>query len=168
MNNHNRLVFAKNSKIHSHGVFAKVNINKNTKIIEYVGEKISKKESDRRQEIQFKAGEKNKKKGSFYIFELNKKYDIDGDVSWNLARWINHSCQPNAYYRIKDGHIWIIARRNIKKSEEITYDYGCDLKDYEDFPCYCGAKNCVGYIVAEKYRPKLKKMLQKKIKLNKN
>jgi len=153
----------KRSRIHGTGVYAKKDIPKGTKIIEYVGEKITKKESERRAELHLERHKKNKEEaGAVYIFELNKKYDIDGDVPWNTAKWINHSCDPNAETMIINGHIWIIATRDIKKGEEITYNYGYDLENYEDHPCHCGAKNCVGYIVGEEHWPKLKKLLKKK------
>jgi SET domain-containing protein len=84
------LILVKNSRIHGRGVFAKCDIPKGTRIIEYVGEKITKAESDRRAE---KFLEKAKKKGSgaVYIFQLNQRYDIDGNVTWNPARLINHA-----------------------------------------------------------------------------
>ncbi len=152
------------SGIHNKGVFAKRDIPKGTRIIEYVGEKITKAEADDRAEKVIEEHKKKEKKGSVYIFELNKKYDLDGYPNYNTARWINHSCDPNAEVDIIRGHIWIIAIKDIKKGEEISYDYGYDIDDFEDHPCRCGAKNCVGYIVSEVDVPKLKKILAKKKK----
>lgn len=150
-------IIVKSSGIHNKGVFAKKNIKKGTKIIEYVGEIITKKESDSRAQTQLEKNKKNKTHGAVYIFELNKRYDIDGNVPWNKAKYINHSCDPNAETEDINGHIWIIAIKDIKKGEEITYNYGYDLEDYKDHPCKCKSKNCVGYIVAEKHWKKLKK-----------
>jgi len=149
------------SSIHSTGVFATKDIHKRTKVIEYVGEKITKEESEKRADEVLNNHKKNKNNGAVYIFELNKKYDIDGNVPYNLAKYINHSCNPNCETEIIKGHIWIIAIKDIKKGEELTYDYGYDLEDYKEHPCHCKSKNCVGYIIAEEHKNKLKKLLNK-------
>lgn len=159
----NDFVGVEKSKVHGTGVFALKDIPEGTKIIEYVGRKITKKESDDVFDKQFAQYEKDKKKyPGVYLFELNKKYDLDGDVSWNPAKYINHSCSPNCETDIIKGHIWIIAIKDIKKGEEISYDYGYDLENYEDHPCWCGSKNCIGYIVSQEHWSKLKKTLKKK------
>ena len=149
------MVTVKSSSIHRKGVFAEVDISKGTRIIEYVGEKITAKESGRRVDATIDRNKKNKSEGAVYIFELNKKYDIDGNVPYNSARHINHSCSPNAETEIIRGRIWIIALRDIAKGEEITYNYGYDFEDYQDHPCFCGAANCVGYILKEEHWAKL-------------
>lgn len=154
-------IVVKKSKIHATGVFAKKGIKKGEKIIEYVGKKITKKQSELRADLQLEKHKSNKDNGAVYLFELNKRYDIDGNVSWNPAKYINHSCSPNAETDIIDNHIWIIATKDIKKGEEITYNYGYDLDDYEEHPCRCGSKNCVGYIAAEEHWPKLRRILKK-------
>ena len=77
--------------------------------------------------------------------------DLDGNVSWNPARFINHSCAPNCEAVLDQGPIWIVARRDIPAAEEITFNYGFDLEDYRSYPCRCGAGECVGYIVAEAF-----------------
>lgn len=145
-----------NSKIHAQGVFAKKNIIAGTRLIEYVGEKITKKESDRRAEIVLDVNKKDKTKGAVYIFTLNKRYDIDGNVSYNIARFINHSCLANCEAHLIHGHIWIVATRDICKGEEVSYNYGYGFDDYEEHPCCCGSSNCVGYILDEEHWPKLK------------
>lgn len=157
----------KNSKIHNKGVFAAKDIPKGAKIIEYVGEKITKKESEKRCDLALEKAKKNPKLGSVYIFELNKRYDIDGDVPYNTAKYINHSCEPNCEAEIEDNHIWIKALRKIPKGEELGYNYGYSVDDYENHPCRCGSKRCVGYIVEEDEWPKLKKELEKKKKQKK-
>lgn len=147
----------KESKIHNKGVFAKKDIPKGTKIIEYIGEKITKSESQKRAEKQFKKSKNHTVDGGVYIFELNRKYDIDGKVPWNPAQYINHSCSPNCEVEIIKGKIWITSLRKIKKDEELSYNYGYDLDEYKEHPCVCGSKNCVGYIVAEEHWKKIKK-----------
>ncbi|MFT4312531.1 MAG: SET domain-containing protein [Candidatus Woesearchaeota archaeon] len=153
-------VVVKKSGIHNKGVFAKQDIKRGTHIIEYVGRKITKKESDAIADKQLEKSRKNAEDGAVYVFTLNKRYDIDGNVSWNPARYINHSCSPNAQAVIDNGHIWIVATKRIQKGEEITYDYGYDVDNYTEHPCRCGSKNCIGYIVAKDQWPKLKRRLR--------
>jgi len=152
----------KKSKIHNNGMFAIKDIPKGTKIIEYVGDVVDKKESDRRSDMTYEKAGKNKEHGSVYIFELNRKSDVDGDVEWNTARFINHSCEPNCEVEIKSDKIWVVAIKDIKKGDELGYDYGYDIDDFESHPCLCGKKKCVGYIVKEENWPKLKRMLRDK------
>ncbi len=153
-------ILVKNSSIHRKGVFAKKDIPKDTKIIEYVGEKISRAEADRRGEEVLEKSKNHTVNGGVYIFELNKRQDIDGNVPYNTAKWINHSCDPNCEVDIIRGHIWVISLKNIKKGEELTYNYGYDLENYEEHSCKCGTKRCVGYIAAEEDWPKLKRKLK--------
>ena len=134
------LLIFKSSSIHGLGGFAKAAICKGTRIVEYVGEQISKSESVRRCE-----------QNNEYIFTLNDKQDLDGDVAWNPARFLNHSCAPNCEAELEDDHIWIIATCDIRAGEEITFNYGYDLVDYQGYPCRCGSPGCVGYMVAEEF-----------------
>lgn len=153
--------------IHGTCVFAGEDIKRGTEIIQYVGELINKDEAERRLiEIDNKA-KKLGKQATYYVFELNKKWDIDGDVDYNEAKYINHSCEPNCEVEIVDDEeIWIIALKEIKRGEELTYDYsfGFDDEEYIDSPCRCGSENCCGYIVAKEEREKLNKFLERKIK----
>ena len=149
----------KKSKMHGSGLFATDNITKGVKIIEYVGEKVSKAEGDKRSERRIRKYLKSKETGSVYIFELNKKYDIDGSPKYNKARYINHSCDPNCEVTINRGKIWIVSIKNIKIGNELSYDYGYeyDKDDYKDHVCKCGAKNCIGYIISSDDWSKFKK-----------
>lgn len=151
------------SPIHNSGLFAAKSIPEGTRIIEYVGEKITKKESFRRAverlERSLLTGE-----ASVFIFELTSKHDIDGSVTWNQARLINHSCRPNCETRVIRGHIWIIALRDIDPGEELSYDYGYDIEHWEEHPCRCGHPKCVGYIVRRDQHKKLKQLLKKRRK----
>src|SRR5687767_13276977 len=128
------------SGIEGEGLFAKVPIRAGDTIIEYTGERLSKAESLRRCI-----------EGNNYIFNINDEFDIDGSVESNFARFINHSCAPNAEAQLEDDRVWIVALRDIPPGEEVTFNYGYDLDDYREHPCRCGAANCVGYILAEEY-----------------
>ena len=128
------------SAIHGLGGFARHPISCGARVIEYVGEPIDKGESLRRCEA-----------NNPFIFTLNDHHDLDGNVDWNPARFLNHSCSPNCDAEVQDGRIWIVANRDIAAGEELTFNYGFDLEDYLDYPCRCGSPNCVGYIVAEEF-----------------
>lgn len=132
----NHLVRIKYSKIHGNGGFAKKDIKKGTKLIQYIGKKITKAEAEKVSDID-----------GVFLFELDKKWDIDGNVPENTARFINHSCDPNCDFEIKNKQIWIRAMNDIKKGEELSYNYGFDLDGYKRYPCKCGAKNCAGFIL---------------------
>lgn len=146
------------SRIHRHGLFAARDIPRGTRVIEYRGTKVTKAEGWRRA-IAWIAKSENTGRGDVYVFELNARYDIDGNVPWNTARHINHACEPNCSPRVIRGHIWIVARRLIRAGEEITYDYGYSLEDCTDHPCRCGSAKCAGFIVAREHRAKLRRRL---------
>ena len=159
----NPYILKKKSSVHGFGIFARTLILKGTRIIEYVGEKITKPEAERRGPALINYAKKHHELGAVYLFELNKRYDIDGHVPYNTAKYINHSCEPNCEIDIIRGHIWVIATRDISKGEELFYNYGYDdIEEYEEHPCRCGSKRCVGYIVSEENRLKLKKAISKK------
>ena len=145
-----KLYKIKKSNIDNKGLYANQDIKDGTKIIEYKGKIISKKKVE--QDPKFD----NDK--AIYLFNLNKKYDLDGDFKYNTARLINHSCSPNCEVAGVGLKVWVYAIRNIKKGEELSYDYGFGYDEYyKDFPCRCGAKNCVGYIVREGSRWRIRK-----------
>ncbi|TAG10880.1 MAG: SET domain-containing protein [Verrucomicrobia bacterium] len=148
----------RNSEIHGRGVYAAQAIAGGEKIIEYVGELIDKKKSERRGVAQ-QAKSEQTGDAAVYIFTLNKTYDIDGDVPWNTARLINHSCEPNCEAWIQGRRIFIHALRDISPGEELTFDYAFDVEHYQDHPCLCGRPNCVGYIVAREQWDELKRRL---------
>ncbi|MBN2458328.1 SET domain-containing protein-lysine N-methyltransferase [Candidatus Woesearchaeota archaeon] len=149
------------SGIHNLGVYAKKDIPKGARVIEYVGERITKAEADRRSEAHMSLADNDDSNGRVYIFELNKSHDIDGNVPWNTARYINHSCSPNCEAELIRGHIWIIAKKRIKHGEEISYNYGYGFDDYDKHPCNCGSKNCIGYILDKRHWPKLRKIMDR-------
>lgn len=112
------------------GLFATKPIKRGAYIAAYRGRRISTEESDRREA-----------RGARYMFALNKKLVIDGSPRWNTARYINHSCRPNAKPVGRKNGIVIVALRQIEPDEEITYDYGRDyLKSFlADGGCRCAA-----------------------------
>ena len=147
-------VEVRGSVIHGQGVYCIDPIEKEQYFIEYVGNRVSKEESEKRALKQFEEHEKSGA-AAVYIFNLTKKWDLDGNVEWNPARLINHSCNPNSE-AIQDGkRIFIQALRDIGVDEEITFDYGFDVDCYEDHPCRCGSSDCIGYIVGRDYHDDL-------------
>jgi uncharacterized protein len=162
-----KYIQVKSSGIHRHGVFAKKDIPKGTRIIEYIGIRISKEESKKIQDESIKAYEDDpENNAATYIFEIDEKHDLQGDIPNNDAKYINHSCNPNCEVDIIDGRIWIDAIKDIKNGEEITYNYGFEIDkndntEFKKHPCLCGSKNCVGYILAEDEWSKLKEIQKK-------
>ena len=145
-----KLYKVKKSNIDNKGLYAAHNIKAGTKIIYYKGKLITKKETERNPKYD------NEK--AIYLFNVNSRYDLDGDFEYNTARLINHSCSPNCEVAGKGLKLWIFALRDIKKGEELSYDYGFGFdENYKDYVCKCGAKNCCGYIVREGSRWRIKK-----------
>ena len=144
-----RLYKVKKSKIDKNGLYANQNIKKGVRIIEYKGKIISTKKSD--------TSSKFDNDKAIYLFNINKRYDLDGDFKFNIARLINHSCDPNCEVFGRGLKVWVYAMRDIKAGEELSYDYGFSFdKDFKNYPCKCKSKNCVGYIVREGSRWRIK------------
>ncbi|MEO8025623.1 MAG: SET domain-containing protein-lysine N-methyltransferase [Bryobacteraceae bacterium] len=125
----------KPSKIHRWGVYAGEQIPKGRKVIEYTGERISRRETKRRAET----AEFN------YLFTVDSYWTIDGSAGGSGAEFINHSCDPNIFARVVRGHILYLSKRDIRVGEELTVDYHFPKED-EHVPCACGAKICRGTI----------------------
>jgi len=100
-------------------VYTRQPIAKNTRVIDYAGEKISTAESLRRERRQLA-------RGHVWCFKVNRRTVRDASVGGNLARFINHACKPNCYTQVAGDTIWIRAARNIAAGEELTYDYRTD------------------------------------------
>ncbi len=150
------------SDVHGRGMFATRDIPEGTEIIEYLGERIDKVESDRRGHALFDEAQETGG-AQVYLFTLDDTWDLDGNIEWNTARLINHSCEPNCEAQIDDDlRVWIVATDDIGEGEELTFNYGFDTEDYENHPCRCGSERCVGYIVGEEYWPELRRKLKKK------
>lgn len=132
------------SHIAGQGLFAGQDIKQGTKIIRYIGQKITQAESHRRLAA-----------GNVYIFGLNERYALDGDIPKNTARFVNHSCVPNCHTEQFGNTIWIVAIRDIPAGEELTYNYGYEVNDEPAEPCHCGTKQCCGFILGPQYRDDL-------------
>ncbi len=113
------MIERRRSRIHGWGVYATKAINKNTRVVHYAGEKISNRESLKRERRYISHGH-------IWCFKLTNRTVIDAGVGGNIARFINHSCAPNCYIDIRDGVIWIRAAKRIPKGQELSYDYNTD------------------------------------------
>lgn len=127
MQSENRRYIVKRTKT-GLGLFAVQPIAKGTRIIEYTGPLIPNEEVDQRR--------------GRYFFGVNSKWTIDGSPRSNVARYINHSCKPNAEAIISGRRVWIWSRKNIQPGEEIAYDYGREY--FEDIikPMGCRCEKC--------------------------
>ena len=111
------------------GLFATETIEKGTFIVEYVGPKIA------NADVEHRAGAR-------YLFEVNSRWTIDGSPRWNVARYINHSCRPNAQPIISRGRIRIMATKRIRPGDEISYNYGKSYFDTFIRPHGCKCPKC--------------------------
>ncbi|MBX3213462.1 MAG: SET domain-containing protein-lysine N-methyltransferase [Labilithrix sp.] len=145
------------SPVHGTGMFATRAIRKGASIIEYLGERITHDEADRRHA--HKAEDDN----HTFLFTVDSKTVIDGGAGGNAARFINHSCEPNCEVIIDDGRLFIEALRAIRPGEEIVYDYRItrdsgDPPDVERiFACRCGAPKCRGTMLAPRRKKRAAK-----------
>jgi SET domain-containing protein len=128
-----RMILRK-SPIHRYGVYAAEAIPAQRKVIEYTGERISRRETRRRG-----LGPHT------YLFTLDHYWTLDGSVGGSGAEYINHSCDPNLRASIVKGHILYFSKRQISAGEELTVDYHFPTT-IEDVPCRCGASKCRGTI----------------------
>jgi SET domain-containing protein len=139
-----KLVEVGKSGIHGKGVFVVRAIPKNTRIIEYSGERIS---WDKAQNL---PPNDPKNPHHTFFFSLDDGMVINAGVNGNEARWINHSCAPNCETRDYRGRIYVYALRNLKKGEELFYDYRLEPADRRTkaleklFRCDCGSAACRG------------------------
>jgi SET domain-containing protein len=122
------LIVRRRSDVHGWGVFAAEPITKNTRIIDYAGELIRTAESEEREERYLQ-------EGCVWVFRVNRAWSRDANVGGNIARFINHSCTPNCWFEVVDKTVWIRAGRNIRRGEELTYDYS--IIGERTIPCRC-------------------------------
>ncbi len=134
----------RDSNVHGRGVFATRRIEKGERIIEYLGERISHDEADRRYET------KAENDSHTFLFIVDSKTVIDAGVAGNDARFFNHSCDPNCESVVEKRRVFIEAVRTIEPGEEMTYDYqiyreeGDPENIDEVFACRCGFAQCRG------------------------
>jgi SET domain-containing protein len=142
------------SKIHGRGVKAIRDIPAGERLVEYLGEVITPSEADRR--YPYDESEPH----HTFLFSVNSRKIIDAAHKGNVARWINHSCDPNCEALVEKGRVFIYSIRDIKKGEELVYDYWFVLdephtkKMKEMYKCRCGSRKCRGTLLADKRKAK--------------
>ena|SRR5688572_10995374 len=140
------------SPIHGQGAFATRRIRKGTRLIEYLGERITHAEADERYD---------ERTAHILLFTVDKRTVIDAGVGGNEARYINHSCEPNCEAVLETRRVYIEALRTIQAGEELTYDYHLEPGERSDpeeekwYLCQCGATTCRGTMLVP--RPKRRK-----------
>jgi uncharacterized protein len=138
------LIAVRNSPLHGLGVFAVRRIAKGTRVIEYLGERVSHAEADRRYR------HKDALDNHTFLFIVDARTVIDAGVAGNEARFVNHACEPNCESVIENRRVFIDAIRTIEPGEELTYDYQIprEADDPPDidaiFACRCGGERCRG------------------------
>jgi SET domain-containing protein len=138
------LIEVRDSPLHGRGVFALRSIPKGTRVIEYLGERVSHREADRRYD------DKRANDNHTFLFIVDSRTVIDAGVDGNEARFVNHACEPNCESVIEERRVFIEALRTIKPGEELTYDYQIQREDDdppdvdEVFACRCGFAGCRG------------------------
>ncbi|MGY0799139.1 SET domain-containing protein [Lysobacter sp. A286] len=158
-----RKIIARHSAIHGNGVFAVAPIAKGERIVEYKGLRRTHQEVD--------AGDTgDPDSGHTFLFTLNDEYVIDANYRGGVARWINHSCEPNceALLEEHDGddrskdRVFIEAINDIAAGEELVYNYGITLAEAHTarmkriWTCRCGAGSCTGTMLQPKRKNKHK------------
>jgi SET domain-containing protein len=139
-----KLIKVRRSKVHGQGVFALQRIRKGTRIIEYVGDRISHARANRRYD------DHDANDNHTFLFAVDRNVVIDATVDGNDSRFINHSCDPNCESNIENRRVFIDAIRSIAVGEELNYDYqiGRERDDPPNvdviYACRCGAKDCRG------------------------
>ena len=116
------------SAISGWGVYAPHAISKESRIVEYKGALISQSEAWRREQRYLP-------RQRIWIFTIDDRWARDAAFGGNIARYINHACDPNCYVDIVGRTIWIVSSRRIHEGEELTYDYNTD--GVAGIPCRC-------------------------------
>ena len=134
----------RDSALHGLGVFATKRIKKGARVVEYLGERVSHAEADRRYD------DKDENDNHTFLFIVDGRTVIDAGVDGNEARFINHGCDPNCESVIEERRVFIEALRDIAAGEELTYDYQIQREAHDPpnidviFACRCGAASCRG------------------------
>jgi len=151
------LIRVRRSRVHGKGVFAARRIARGTTIIEYLGDRVSHREANRRYES------KPVDDNHTFLYVVDRGVVIDAGVDGNDARFINHGCDPNCESVTRDRRVFIEALRTIQPGEELKYDYsiGRDRSDPpnvdEIWACHCGSEQCRGTMLWPPKRPKPRK-----------
>lgn len=157
----NNYFVVRSSGVHGKGAFARKDIRKGTRLVEYIGENISAEASDRRYDD---TGVKNH---HTFLFSVDTRKVIDATFGGNESRFINHSCDPNCDAIIEKRRVYIEANRTIRKEEELAYDYNYERTpkttkaDEKLYKCRCGSPECRGTIVSDKMTMPKKKAAKK-------
>ncbi len=152
-----RRIQTRRSGVHGKGMFAVQDLAEGETLIEYVGEVVTWKEALRRHPHD------PKDPNHTFYFHIDEKHVIDAKYGGNSSRWINHSCDPNCEADEEGGRVFIKALRNIPAGQELFYDYGLIIdakytkKLKAEYPCWCGAPNCRGTLLAPKDKDDKKK-----------
>lgn len=152
------LFTVRRSSIHGRGVFAAMPIAAGTRIVEYLGERISYAEADARYGGEYDPA------AIVLLFIADKNTVIDAGVGGNAARFINHSCAPNCESVRDSGRVFIEAIRDIVSGEELTYDYWLELSEQkialsqDRYRCRCGSAKCRGFLFVPRRKRSGKKM----------
>jgi len=145
-----RRYIVRRSKIHGKGVFALADIPKNTRLMEYLGERITHKEADRRYAAEHEHSPHT------MLFAVDDKVVIDATRKGSSARFINHSCTPNCEAIEEEGRIFIETIRSVPLGGELTYDYNLVLEERHTpavkraHACFCGTRKCRGTLLGSK------------------
>jgi len=145
-----RRIQVRKSGVHGKGVFAARDIAKGEVLIEYIGERIT-----WEQALDRHPHDPSQPDHTFY-FHIDDGHVIDANVGGNAARWINHACTTNCIADEQDGRIFIVAKKAIKKGDELFYDYGLVIDERytpavkKRFECRCGTRGCRGTMLSPK------------------
>ena len=138
------LIEVRNSPVHGRGVFARTHIPKGTRILEYLGDRVSHAAADARYE------DHDESDNHTFLFIVDPRTVIDAGVGGNDARFINHQCKGNCESVIENRRVFIDAARDIAAGAELGYDYeiGREKDDPpnvdEIYACRCGSPQCRG------------------------
>ncbi|HEX4870965.1 MAG TPA: SET domain-containing protein-lysine N-methyltransferase [Nevskiaceae bacterium] len=154
-----RNLLLRRSPIHGNGVFAARDLPAGLRLIEYRGRRLTHAQADRLYDGGIESGHT-------FLFTLNDRFVVDGNQQGNIARWLNHSCEPNCEALVveaRDGdprrdQVWLETLRPVAAGEELTYDYGIVLEVRHSarlkalWACRCGSPRCTGTLLKPKRR----------------
>ena len=140
----------RDSNIHGRGVFATLRIKAGKRVVEYKGERITWEEADERYP------DDPDEPAHTFLFSVDEELVIDANRKGNIARWINHSCDPNCEAVVADDKVYIEAIRDIDPGEELVYEYNITFEERHTkslklrYRCICGTEVCRGTLLGDK------------------